>query len=214
VHHNQAISKDYYNANLRSRYGAQLMEIKNFLQKSDILVEPKESIKTAMDYRKAKFASWQNLKAHLEHTFVPGQYQVCVDISAMYMDHLIDSIHKITQTMTDIKRHIEQSPGTRINEIVLSGVKAYWWDRIRGHLKNGTDARASYRESVLRHLTAIISRLDNPELFLAAYNFGIRKVLKHSETGLKLPCAIEQYAKKVSLYQRIMGDMAHYGFHS
>ena len=53
--------------------------------------------------------------------------------------------------------------------------------------------------------------LEDPNIYLAAYNFGIRKVLEYIESGRDLPKQIEQYVKKVATYNTVFNTIENYG---
>jgi len=193
--------KDYHNANIRRRYRVQLDRIKQYLEENAILVSPADSSRAAL--RKAKSRSWKNMKNYLRREYQPGEYQVAVDIAAMYLDHLRNSFHTITSHVSEIKAHIENNGN--IEEPEFSGTKRMWWNRIKKCLQKDASyvEKADAHARTLAHLNNMINRLENPDIDLAAYNFGIRKVLEHIELGKALPEMIEQYVETVSLYRTI-----------
>ena len=192
--------KDYYNANLRVRYQSQLQQIYQYLEENKILVKPSDRSEKA--YRRARYVSWTNLKEHLSKKYEPGEYQVAVDIAAMYIDHIINTVHRVKHQVVKIKEYVESNHLDRSSELKLSGTTKIRWDSIKFKLLN-QKGEHDFRETTLYRLNHIQNRLEDPLIFSAAYNFGISKCLEYIETGMKLPNGISQYVKKVSSYHSI-----------
>jgi len=206
--------RDYHNANIRLRYTNQLKRIKRHLNEENILVHPTNDNPNA--YRKARYATWKNLKSHLKREYKPGEYQVAVDIAAMYLDHLAYTFNSIKQQIEEIKSALEQNGGDCLEELRFSGIKQKRWQRIKGHLRHDTKLRngSRVRESLLPRLDAMVARLDDPRIYSAAYNFGIRKVLECIESGRKMPQAVENYVQQVSTYNSIFNEIERYAVYS
>ena len=156
--------------------------------------------------------TWKNLKSHLKRRYKPGEYQVAVDIAAMYLDHLAYTFNNIKQQVEEIKDVIEQSEVGCFDELGFSGIKQNRWQRIKGHLQpnNQLCEGSRARQSMLTRLDAMVARLDDPRVYSAAYNFGIRKVLEHIESGRKMPQAVERYIQQVSTYNCIFNEIERY----
>lgn len=199
--------KDYYNSNIRARYSRQLNQIRRYLEDNSIIVHPANLSEEA--YRRARSDSWENLKMHLKRVFKPGEYQVAVDIAAMYIDHLINILCKIEKQVSEIKQHFEHKGIISLDDIELSGTKMTRWQRIKKHLGRKVKfmGDSTGNELTLAHLSNILERLQDPNLYSAAYNFGIRKVLEYIESGKKLPNEVEQYVKEVSNYKTIFSEI-------
>jgi hypothetical protein len=197
--------KDYHNAAIRKRYRNQLSRIKQHLKENAILVRPADSSKAA--YRTARSKSWTNLKVHLKRRFKPGEYQVAVDIGAMYLDHLRFSFSKIKSDISEIRDHIEESSG--IEGIKFTGTKGIWWKKINRGLQKDFEnlEKENIRERTLAHLNNIICRLENPDIDLAAYNLGISKVIEHIHSGNPLPKVVDRYIEKVAMYRTIFNKI-------
>lgn len=202
-----AFVKDYYNANIRARYNRKLKQIRHYLEESNILVYPANSSKFA--YRKARSESWKNLKTHLKRKFKPGEYQVAVDIAAMYIDHLVHTFNKIKKQVEEIKEYVEGKDIISLDDIEFSGIKMTRWKRIKGYLLKDIKSMdiANLHQLTLARLNDILDRLDDPNICSAAYNFGISKVLRYTESVRKMPKAIEGYVKQVSTYDIIFNEI-------
>ena len=207
------IEKDYYNRNLRLRYKNQVARIKMYLEQNRLLVYPQDTLKAMKTFKTARYKTWQNLKLYLDRRYVPGEYQVSVDIAAMYIDHLRDTFKKLSGTLNEIKRHISENPFTDLDHIKWSGVKKFWWDRINHQIQEErkTHPYMNEKEMALAYLNYFIERLEDPRIYLAAYNFGIGKVLTCIEEVNDFPPAIKTYVKDVTTYNRIFLTMEKYG---
>ena len=203
--------KDYHNANIRLRYTNQLKRIERHLNDENILVYPTND--NPNDYRRARYATWKNLRSHLKRKYEPGEYQVAVDIAVMYLDHLAHTFSTIKQQVEEIKSSFEQNEGDCLEELRFSGIKQNRWQRIKGHPQRTTQLRdvSRVRKSMLMRLDAMVARLDDPRIYSAAYNFGIRKVLERIESGRKMPQAVERYVQQVSIYNCIFNEIERYG---
>ena len=199
--------KDYYNANIRARYHSQLKQIELYLQKNNILVYPANS--SEAEYRKARSDSWEHLKAHLQRDFKPGEYQVAVDIAAMYIDHLMHTFLMVKKQVEEIKQFVESNGILGLDDIELSGTKMKRWNRIKEYLMRDIEFTDSenYQELTLAHLNNILNRLENRNIYVAAYNLGLNKVLRYIESGRKIPSGIEKYVKTVSTYNMIFHEI-------
>ncbi len=202
-----AFVKDYYNANIRARYNRKLKQIRHYLEENNILVYPANSSKFA--YRKARYESWENLKTYLKRQFKPGEYQVAVDIAAMYIDHLVDTFNKIKKQVEEIKEYVECKDIISLDDIEFSGIKMKRWKRIKEYLLKDIKSMdiANLHQLTLTRLNDISDRLDDPNICSAAYNFGISKVLRYTESVRKMPKAIEGYVKQVSTYDIIFNEI-------
>lgn len=206
-------AKDYYNTHIRARYGRQINQIRKYLEDNSILVYPTNLSKSEVNYRMARYESWNNLKMHLRREFKPGEYQVAVDIAAMYIDHLIDIFSKIEKQVVEIKQYIEHNGINNLDDVDFSGTKLTRWHRIKKHLPKNikyTENPNAY-ELAIAHINNILIKLQDPNIYCAAYNFGIRKVLEYTESGKNLPNEILQYVKKVSDYITIFSEIEKYG---
>lgn len=209
-----AFVKDYYNANIRARYRRKLKQIRHYLEENNILLYPANSSKFA--YRKARYESWENLKTHLKRRFKPGEYQVAVDIAAMYIDHLLHTFNKIKGQVEEIKGYVECKGTISLDDIKFSGIKMTRWKRIKEHLVKDIKSmdNANQHQLTLARLNDILDRLEGPNICSAAYNFGISKVLRYTESGRKMPKAIEGYVKKVSTYDMIFNEIERFSAYS
>jgi hypothetical protein len=196
---------DYYNSYIRQRYSRQLRQIRNYLDDNGILVPPMSQSRSENEYRRTRFTSWKNLKGHLKREFKPGEYQVVVDIAAMYMDHLIDITGKLEKQVSEIKHYLEHNGNIGLDEITFPGTKMIRWQRIKKHLRS--DNETMKHEVTLTHLTHILEKLQDPNIYSAAYNFGIRKVIEYIEAGKDLPAEIGRYVEKVSEYKAILNQI-------
>lgn len=196
--------KDYYNANIRMRYKNQLQQIYQYLEENRILVKPTGRSEKA--YSTAKYVSWTNLKAHLGKKYKPGQYQVAVDIAAMYMDHLIITFQRVKQQVYKIKEHVEDNRFNGLNAIKFSGVIKIRWNSIKSKLLD-LKGEPNLHEITLARLNHILNSLENPSIYSAAYNLGVSKCLHYLESGMDLPESISQYVKKVSGYHAIFNEI-------
>lgn len=205
--------RDYYNANIRARYRSQLEQIEQYLKDNNILVYPSNSSQAA--YKKARYASWGNLKTHLKTEFKPGDYQVAVDIAAMYIDHLTHTFCQIRQQVEEIKQSVEYNGIGGLDDLTFSGSKQTRWNRIRGYLQKDSEwtDSAKVHELTLERLNAMLVRLEDLHIYSAAYNLGIRKVLKYIESGRDMPKRVERYVDQVSLYTEIFHEIERYGVH-
>lgn len=206
---NSLIVKDYYNAGIRSRYDGQLNRIRQYLEEEGILITPPELPKSALAYRQARSNSWENLKIHLRRDYEPGEYQVAVDIAAMYIDHLIDTFYKIRRQVIEIKQYIEQNRIASIDDIQVSGTKSIRLRRIKNGLVKSPEHTASgnVRERALIHINNILNRFEDPNIYSSAYNFGLRNVLDYIHSGKNWPKSIEEYVKKVATYNTIFMEI-------
>jgi len=204
VKHGSHYVKDYFNANLRRRYRVQLQQIRSYLKEQQILVVPTDRSETA--YREAKFASWNNLKVHLRKKFKPGQYQVAVDIAAMYIDHLIITFHRIRRQVEEIRIYLADNGLDRDGQIEFSGSTGLRWASIKSKLPDRKGGR-DFRNQTLNRLDHILERIEDPRIYSAAYNFGLSKCLKYIESGWKLPGPITQYVKDVAAYHAILDQI-------
>lgn len=209
-----AFVKDYYNANIRARYRRKLKQIRHHLEENNILLYPANSSKFA--YRKARYESWENLKTHLKRRFKPGEYQVAVDIAAMYIDHLLHTFNKIKGQVEEIKEYVECKGTISLDDIKFSGIKMTRWKRIKEYLVKDIKSmdNANQHQLTLARLNDILDRLEGPNICSAAYNFGISKVLRYTESGKKMPKAIEGYVKKVSTYDMIFNEIERFSAYS
>jgi len=199
--------KDYYNANLRVRYHNQLQQIRQYLEEKMILVKPAGDSEHA--YRNARSASWTNLKAHLRKKYKPGEYQVAVDIAAMYIDHLIITLKRVKQQVVEIKNCVEVNQFTDFGTMKFSGATKIRWNRISSELLNH-QGEPNFHEITLDRLNHILYNLEDLSIYSAAYNLGISKCLNYLESGMKLPENISRYAKKVSGYHAILSEIDTY----
>ena len=200
---------DYYNSCIRKRYGIQLNQIRKYLEDHSILVLPETQSRSEEEYRKARSDTWENLKQHLKREFKPGEYQVAVDIAAMYMDHLINITDEIEKQVSEIKQVLEHNDNISVDEIKFPGSTMIRWQRIRKHLGRDEESRrnAKEHESTLTRLNEILAKLRDPNIHPAAYNFGIAKVIEYVEAGRHLPTEIGRYAEKVSRYKAIFNQI-------
>ena len=207
IKNGSAYVRDYYNEGIRARYNGQLQQIRRYLEDKDILVKPQVQSENA--YRNARSQSWNNLKTYLLKKYRQGEYQVAVDISAMYIDHLIFTFLNVQKQVLEIKQQIEKKDFDSLNVVKFSGTKGARWNRIKEHLTKqaGLGDSPELRESTLKHLNDILDRLGNPNIFSAAYNFGVSKVLEHTESGKELPEGIVSYVKKIVTYHTIFDEM-------
>jgi len=199
--------KDYYNANLRKRYKSQLQQIYQYLEKNEILEKPKD--RSEEGYVNAKSASWSNLKAHLGKKYKPGEYQVAVDIAAMYIDHLIITSQRVKQQVVEIKEYVENNQFEGFDTISFPGVLGTRWDRIKSKLLN-QKGKPNFRERTLGRLNHMLNSLEDLSFNYGAYNLGISKCLDYLESGMHLPENISRYIKKVSGYHTIFNEMDMY----
>lgn len=199
--------KDYYNANLRVRYQSQLQQIYQYLEENRILVKPTGHSEKA--YSNAKYVSWNNLKEHLRKKYKPGEYQVAVDIAAMYIDHLIITFHRVKHQVVKIKEYVESNHFDSFSEIKLSGSTKIRWNSIKSKLLN-QKGELNFQEITFDRLNHILNRLEDPSIYSAAYNLGISKCLEYMESGMKLPNGISRYVKKVSSYHAIFNEIDTY----
>ena len=199
--------KDYYNANIRARYHSQLKQIELYLQKNNILVYPANS--SEAEYRKARSDSWEHLKAHLRRDFKPGEYQVAIDIAAMYIDHLMHTFLMIKKQVEEIKQFVESNSIHGLDDIELSGIKMKRWNSIKEYLIKDIEFTDSenFQELTLAHLNNILNRLEGRNIYVAAYNLGLNKVLRYIESGRKIPSRIEKYVRTVSTYNMIFHEI-------
>jgi hypothetical protein len=197
--------KDYYNDGIRSRYSIQLDQISQHLKEKDILIPPPKFTKSTLAYRQARSDTWENLKIYLRREYEPGEYQVAVDIAAMYIDHLIDTFYKVRKQIVEIKQYVEQNRITNIEDIQISGTKKIRLRRIKEYLVTnpGNTASGTIQESTLNHINNILKRFEDPNIYSSAYNFGPRKVLEYIHSGKNWPKSIEDYVKKVAAYNTI-----------
>jgi len=200
---------DYYNCYIRERYSRQLSQIRKYLEDNWILVHPTAQSRSEEEYRRAKCDSWENLKVHLKREFKPGEYQVAVDIAAMYMDHLINITGKVEKQVSEIKQYLEHNGNISLDEIKFPGTKMIRWQRIKKHLRRDDEIMkdAKAHELTLTHLNDILEKLQDPNIYSAAYNFGIRKVIEYIEAGKDLPTEIGRYVEKVSHYKAILNQI-------
>lgn len=200
---------DHYNSYIRERYSRQLSQIRKYLEDNWILVHPTTQSRSEKEYRRAKFDSWKNLKVHLKREFKPGEYQVVVDIAAMYVDHLIDITGKVEKQVSEIKQYLQHNGNISLDEITFPGTKMIRWQRIKKHLRRDNEimSDAKAHELTLTRLNDILEKLQDPNLYTAAYNFGIRKVIEYIEAGKDLPTEIGRYVKKVSQYKAILNQI-------
>jgi len=203
--------KDYQNANLRKRYHDQLEQIRKYLEEQKILVKPADRSEPA--YSKAKFATWINLKSHLRKKYKPGDYQVAVDIAAMYIDHLIITFRKVKNQIARIRGDVQKNGFGPFNDPQFAGVVAKRWNSIKSRLCYHQHA-SDIREKILARLDQILSRLEDPGIHTAAYNFGLSKCLKYVESGMDFPHGISQYVKKVARYYVIFNQIDIYKLYS
>jgi hypothetical protein len=204
--------KDYYNANIRLRYRRDLNRIRHYLEEKDIIVYPTNLSKSFVDYRIARSKTWEKLKVHLRRKFKPGEYQVVVDIAAMYIDHLFDTFSKIKKQVAKIKLYLERNGNISLDEIEFSGTKKIIWKRINEYYLKNVEFKenANSHKLMFSFLSNISKRLEDPNIYLAAYNFGIRKVLEYIESGRDLPKQIERYVKKVATYNTVLNTIENY----
>jgi len=200
---------DYYNSYIRERYSIQLNQIRKYLEDHSILVLPETQSRSEEEYRKARSDTWENLKEHLKREFKPGEYQVAVDIAAMYMDHLINITDKVEKQVSEIKQYLEHNGNISLNEIKFPGSTMIRWQRIRKHLGRDDESRrnAKAHESTLTRLNEILAKLQDPNIHTAAYNFGLGKVIEYIEAGRHMPTEIGRYAEKVSHYKAIFNQI-------
>ena len=196
--------KDYYNANLRVRYHSQLQQICQYLEENRILVKPTGRSEKA--YRNARSVSWTNLKAHLRKKYKPGEYQVAVDIAAMYIDHLIITFQRVKHQVVKIKEYVEGNHFGSFSKIKFSGTTRIRWNRIKSKLLK-QKGEPDFREITLARLNHILNSLEEPSIYSAAYNFGISKCLEYMESGMKLPKGISRYVEKVLSYHAIFNEI-------
>jgi len=201
---------DYYNANIRARYRSQLKQIEQYLKDNNILVYPSNSSQAA--YKKARYDSWLNLETHLKTEFKPGDYQVAVDIPAMYIDHLTHTFCQLKQQVEEIRQSVEDNGAGSLDDLTFSGTKETTWNRIRGYLRKDSECMdtAKAHELTLSRLNTMLVRLEDPHIYSAAYNLGIRKVLKYVESGRHMPKRVENYAEQVSMYTEIFNEIERY----
>jgi hypothetical protein len=200
---------DYYNSHIRKRYSSQLGQIRKYLEDNLILVHHTAQSRSDEEYRRARFSSWNNLKEHLKTEFKPGEYQVEVDIAAMYMDHLIHVTRKVQKQVSEIKQYIEDKRNISLDEITFPGTKMIRWQRIKKHLRRDDEIRNSARERelALTHLATILEKLQDSYVYLAAYNFGIRNVIEYIEAGKDLPAEIDRYVERIAQYKEILNQI-------
>ena len=196
--------KDYYNANLRVRYHSQLQQIRQYLEEQRILVKPTSRSEKA--YRDARSASWTNLKAHLRKKYKPGEYQVAVDIAAMYIDHLIITFQRVKHQVMEIKEYVGDNQFDGASAQNFSGVIRIRWNSIKSKLLYHK-GKPNFHEITLARLNHILNSLEDPSIYSAAYNFGISKCLNYLEAGMKLPESILRYVKKVLSYHDIFNEI-------
>lgn len=196
--------KDYYNAQLRARYHDQLQHICQYLEKNKILVKP--AGRSEKLYRKARSVSWTNLKAHLEKKYKPGEYQIAVDIAAIYIDHLITTFQSVKHQVAKIKECVGDNQFDDFSKISLSGTTETRWNSIKSKLSSHKDEH-NFRKITLDRLDHILSRLEDPNIYSAAYNLGISKCLQYMESGMKFPEGISRYVRKVSSYHAIFSEI-------
>jgi hypothetical protein len=205
--------KDYYNARIRLRYNRQLNRITQYLQDEEILIPPPESSKSSSLYRQARSDTWTNLKIHLRKKYQPGEYQVAVDIAAMYIDHLIDTFYQIRKQITEIQQYVEENPITSIDDIQVSGAKSVMLRRIKENLTKNSEynQNGNIRKVALRHIDGILDRFEDPNIYSSAYNFGLRNILDYIHAGKDWPKAIEEYTEKVATYNTIFMEIEKFG---
>ena len=201
--------KDYYNARIRLRYRRQLNRINQYLKQEGILVIPSELSKSALAYRQARSDTWANLKIHLRKNYQPGEYQVAVDIAAMYIDHLIDTFYQVKRQVSEIKQYVEQNQITGIDDIQVSGTKSIRLKRIKEYLVKKSEYATSknIQELTLTHINDILDRFEDPNIYSSAYNFGLKNTLDYIHSGKDWPKAIEDYANRVATYNTIFMEI-------
>lgn len=196
--------KDYYNANLRKRYQNQLQKIFQYLEENKILIKP--TGRSEKLYRNARSVSWSNLKTYLKKKYKPGEYQVAVDIAAIYIDHLINTFQSVKNQVLKIKECVEGDQFDSFSRISLSGTTRIRWNKIKSKLINHR-GEPNFREITLDRLNHILNRLEDTNIYLAAYNLGISKCLEYLESGMIFPEGISRYVRKVSSYHAIFNEI-------
>ncbi len=126
--------RDYYNRNIRHRYGAQLERIRQHLHRNKLLVVPPPA--DTRGYRQARWQSWKRLKTYLKRKFQPGEYQVAIDIAAMYLDHLHFLFTDYRQKITAIRRHLIENPATDIDRLRFTDTQQTVWLRLRERIED------------------------------------------------------------------------------
>ena len=96
-----------------------------------------------------------------------------------------------------------------LDDIEFSGIKMTRWKSIKKDLLRDIKSMdiANLHQLTLARLNDILDRLDDPNICSAAYNFGISKVLRYTESVRKMPKAIEGYVKQVSTYDIIFNEI-------
>lgn len=197
--------KDYYNARIRLRYSLQLKRIKQYLQSEGLLVMPVSSCRSATTYRQARSGTWANLKIHLRRNYRPGEYQVAVDIAAMYIDHLIDTFQQVGRQVREIKQYVEQNQIAGIHDIQVSGTTSIRLKRIEEYLakRSKNTTIIDIQRLTLTHINNILNRFEDPNTYLSAYNFGLKNTLDYIHAEKNLPEEIKSYANRVATYDII-----------
>ena len=109
----------------------------------------------------------------------------------------------------EIKETLETNPYDQFNETRFSMLTRVRWDSIKSKLLN-QNGKPNFREVTLARLDYILNRLEDPNIYSAAYNLGISKCLNHLESGIKLPESISRYVKKVLSYHDIFNEIDRY----
>jgi hypothetical protein len=178
--------KDYYNHWIRERYKNQLTRIKKHLIEKKVIRSPKDVSERSLI--QARSDSWERFKTFLNKKYRPQEYQVAVDISAMYLDHLIFSFKDYHQKVKDIHKHIETNHESERENPHLSGNSQNIWKRVKKQIPDG---------SVSGRLHYILSKARDSKTWYAAYHIGPTFVMETIEKGKMIPRSSDRYGTRV-----------------
>lgn len=196
---------DYYNDMIRKQYHHQLERIRQHLEKQGILVEPKNSSKAQMAAACAE--SWKRFKAFLDRPFEPDEYQVAVDISAMYLDHLKMTFDNYRVKANEILQRVKSSKGSDLKGIAFKGLQQSLWAKILASEPDAGGTGIGWSKKIVARLKRIRSRLSDPKSWIAAYLSGPTAVIRCIENGDPLPPSSVRYSSQVNQYLKIFGKM-------
>jgi len=158
---NGKLGRDYYNQSIRKRYQSQLKRIKNHLIKHKLLYQP--SAEDLEDFRWARSKTWEKLKKYLNKKFKANEYQVAVDISAMYLDHLTFQINDYSAKVAIIKQLFDTQKVTDIDQTRFSGSTQAVWRKLRHSYIS--DLIKIYRETNQLYLNQKVPRINTARLW-------------------------------------------------
>jgi hypothetical protein len=196
---------DYYNDLIRKQYHYQLERIRRHLVKQGILVEPKNYSKAQMAAACAE--SWKRFKAFLDRAFDPDEYQVAVDISAMYLNHLKLTFDNYREKTGDILQRVKSSQETDLEDLAFKGLQQSLWTRILSSETDDCGNGAGLMKRIVARLKRVRKRLGDPKSWIAAYLSGPTTVIRCIENGDPLPPSSVRYSTQVNQYLKIFKKM-------